>query len=479
MSFRPDPQTVKVAFTSRAEAEAAFIDPAIPHVLIGQTVFDRVAANPWTASAFQDATGAWFTPIRKAANGPVEVWVLWGQSEARGTTYPAGAGSDGSQAVGGDRAARSNVLVYKRGTTVSGEPDGWYAAGPQDPTWHFHSSIAPVGSPIYLAAAARATEIGGTVCIVMDAIGGQPSGQFVQGGPRWAGLQASWSAAQVAPLPGRGGQTLANLNKTRADVIFIWQGSSDNDASLGVLDGAAATADEWVTRWRTILNSLEAPSGSSVPIAAPDRTKFIFFEMLHGATSGGSPGVGNPTDDRNRDLHKLLLYTSGKRAQIRIVPMGGVNNFTSDPERIGSFDNLHLNGAAYNDVARRVTAVLNSFDPTAPHSEYLVNSNGFTEFKPDGTFVSWSTDRVVTLGATVAVGSLFRSSYSTWSFPVGGGFAFAAAPNVTPCQSSLFPSSLGVHNVTTTTAQLYVLSPVSFADPITIRARADGFWLRT
>jgi hypothetical protein len=460
-------------YVSVAAAQAVTVDPSVPSIEISGRTYFRSPTNPHTSEAFQDAGGAWFTPVSVRSNGPVEVWVGWGQSEMRGV-------SGAPAAVGGDRTAQSNVLVYVRGTTLSGVPDGWYPAGPADTSWPFASSILAVGSPFYKAAAARAAEIGGTVCVVMDAIGGAASGLFIQGGSRWNGLQASWSGGQAAPLPGRGGQTLANLGRTRADVMMIWQGVADRDAVLGT-GNAAASADDWVLRWRTILNSLESPSGTSVPITSP-RSKIVFFEMLHGGTSGGAPGVGDPTDSRNRDLHKLFLYTSGKRRQIRIVPMDGVNFFTIDPERIGSYDNLHLNGAAYNEVEMRLWNVLTAFDPNGPADAMVVSSAGFTICYPNGTFQSFSTD-LTAASAVTATGSLFRSSYVPWNIPMPVGYAVASVPNFTPGGTSVFPSWVGLHVRAgvdpVNRVQTYALAPVSTASAITYRVTATGFWVRT
>lgn len=455
-----------------AAAGLATVPAYLNQTMVAGRLHHRAAADPHTKSAYQDASGAWFSAVTLRNTGPVEVWVAWGQSEMRAVT-----GSPGN--IGGDRVARSNVLSYVRGTTISGVPDGWYAVGPEDDAWPFASSVSAVGSPFYLAAAKRAEEIGGTVCIVPYALGGQESGAFIQGGSMWAGLQASWSDALAAALPGRGGQTLNGLGKTLADVMLIWQGSADADYKLGTGD-AAADADDWVLRWRTILNSLQSPSGVSVPITRADLTKIIFFEMLHGATSGGAPGIGDPTDSRNADLHKLWKYTSGKREQIRFVPMAGVNQSVAvtDPEEIGSFDNLHLNGAAYNEVDRRLSAVIDSFDVVGPGNALLANSDGFTVCRPDGTFSSWSVGLSVP-STSVAIGGIFRSSYSLWTVPMPSGYAVAEEPNVSPCQSSILGTWVGVHSFTLgppTTIQTYMMAAASQASPITYRVRADGFW---
>lgn len=455
-----------------AEAGLVTVPAYLNQTMVAGRLHYRVAADPHTKSAYQDASGAWFSAVTLRNTGPVEVWVAWGQSEMRAVT-----GSPGN--IGGDRVARSNVLSYVRGTTIAGVADGWYAVGPEDDAWPFASSVSAVGSPFYLSAAKRAEEIGGTVCIVPYALGGQESGAFIQGGGMWVGLQASWSDALAAALPGRGGQTLNDLGKTLADVMLIWQGSADADYKLGTGD-AATDADDWVLRWRTILNSLQSPSGVSVPITRADLTKIIFFEMLHGATSGGAPGIGDPTDSRNADLHKLWKYTSGKREQIRFVPMAGVNQSVAitNPEEIGSFDNLHLNGAAYNEVDRRLSAVIDSFDVVGPGNALLANSDGFTICRPDGTFSSWSTDLSVAT-TNVAVGSIFRSSYALWTVPMPTGYAIESAPNVSQCQSSVLATWVGVHGVTLgppTTIQTYMMAAVTQAIPITYRVRADGFW---
>lgn len=360
-------------------------------------------------------------------------------------------------------------------------PDGWYAVGPEDEGWAFNTSLIAVGAPWYRAAAARAREIGGTVCVVPYAIGGAESGKFVQGGTMWAGLQASWSGAMAAPLPGRGGKSLNDINaldgdgkpRTRAAVMLIWQGSADADYKFGQPD-AATSGDDWILKWRNILNSLQSPSGASAPITS-STSRIVFFEMLHGATGGGAPGVGPATDDRNRDLHKLLKYTSGKRHQIRIVPMGGVNYFTSDPSVVGSPDNLHLNSAAYDESDRRLSWVLGTFDfAYAQNDEVIVNANGFTVCRPDGTFTSWSADLSAASVAT-AVGSLFRSSYTLWTIPMPAGYAVSGTPNVGGCQASVLGVWPCVHGIPGA-VQNYLLSATTQASAVTFRVRADGFW---
>lgn len=451
-------------YPDHAAAETVNIPSNISRTMVGGKIYHRVSSNPYTDSAYQDASGDWFSALEVMDTGPVEVWVAWGQSEMRGV----------SGTPGGDRTGRSNVILYSRGLPTV--PDGWYAAGPEDQAWPFATTVAPTGSPFYLAAAARAEEIGGTVAIIPYALGGRESGHFIQGGSMWVGLQASWSDALAAPLPGRG-QSLNGLGKTLADVMLIWQGSADADYKLGQPD-AATSADDWVVRWRTIINSLQNPSGASVPIIDTERTKVVFFEMLHGATSGGSPGVGNPTDSRNRDLHKLLQYTSGDRKQIRIVPMAGVNNFTALGDRIGSHDNLHPNGAAYNEISSRLTAVLESMDPFGPSDVWFTSAAGRTVIRPDGTFSSWSADLSVP-STNVATGAMFRSSYSLWTFPFPAGYEPAEAPTVVPGQSSQLGITAHVHAVTVTQAQGYTISPVTSASATTFRLRADGVWRLT
>lgn len=459
-------------YTTQAIAAAATIPVFAQSILVGDTVYRRVASNPYTKSGFQDTAGNWWSSISVRTTGPIEVWVAWGQSEMRGVT-------NSPAAIGGDRKARDNVLSYVRGTTIAGVADGWYAVGPEDDAWPFASSLNAVGSAFYLAAAKRAEEIGGTVCIVPYAIGGAESGLFLQGGSMWVGLQASWSGALAAPIPGRGGQTLTDLGKTLSDVVLIWQGPADADYKLGTGD-AAATADDWVVRWRTILNSLESPSGMSVPVIRADLTKIIFFEMLHGGTGGGAPGVGNPTDSRNRDLHKLLKYTSGKRAQIRIVPMAGVNNFTSDPEVIGSPDNLHPNGAAYNEISNRLQVVLRAFDPAAPEATYFVHgSNGEARLWPDGRYEAWSPALTTPNNITVADGAGFRTSNVTWTFPLPGGYTLEEAPHVLQGQCTPTFSGVRVGNVTASLCTSAVVSGASIASPGVFRLVAQGKWAKS
>ena len=476
-SSRATPQ-----FASLAAAIAVVLPPAINQTIVDGDIYRRVTINPYTKRAYQDASGQWFTAIKLRADGPIEVWVAWGQSEMRAVT-----GSPGS--VSGRRSAESYVLVYARGLTgrpgLPDLPDGWYAVGPEDEAFAFYTSLVPVGAVWYREAAARARQIGGTVCVVPYAIGGAESGKFVQGGTMWAGLQASWSGAMAAPLPGRGGKSLNDINgvdpvtgapRTRAAVMAIWQGSADADYKFGQPD-AATSGDVWVQWWRQILNSLQSPSGASVPITSA-MTRIIFFEMLHGATSGGAPGVGFPTDDRNRDLHKLLRYDSGKRHQIRIVPMEGVNFFTSDPSVTGSFDNLHLNSAAYDEASRRFSFVLSTFDFGVHDKDtVIINASGFTVCRPDGTFSSWSMD-LTAATVSVAAGPIFRSSYTLWTIPMPAGYAVSGTPNVSPCQCSVLTVWPCIHTIPAA-AQTYLMAATSQASPVTYRVQATGFWQKT
>lgn len=438
-------------------------------------VYPATEATRYVKAAFADASGHWWTPIKVRTTGAIEFWELWAQSEGRGVT-------NSPAAIGGERQARDNVLCYVRGTTIAGVPDGWYAVGPEDDAWPFASSLNAVGSPIYQAAADRAEAIGGVVCIVMYAIGGAESGLFLQGGSMWAGLQASHSDAIAAALPGRG-MSLTGMGKTLADRFFVWQGSADADYKLGTGD-AAASGDDWAVRWRTIFNSLISPSGMSVPIIEAGRTQIIMFEMLHGATGGGAPGVGNPTDSRNRDLHKFLLVSSSRRNQITIVGMAGVNNYTSNPEVIGSPDNLHPNGAAYNEINRRVTAAIAAFDPADRNDAWIENSAGYTICYPNGTFESWSKDLVTTNNVVVAVGTGgYRTSNVTWTIPFPAGYAASEPPNVTPCQcktavASTFPGAR-VSQATVTTATAYAVSDEAIAGVATLRLMARGLWVKT
>ncbi len=182
-------------------------------------------------------------------------------------------------------------------------------------------------------------------------------------------------------------------------------------------------------------------------------------------------------DDRNRDLHKLLKYTSGKRHQIRIVPMEGINREenVSNPENIGSFDNLHPNGAGYAEMCRRLSWVLTTFDLAYQQGDEIsVGANGITICRPDGTFTSWSADLSAASVAT-AVGSLFRSSYTLWTIPMPAGYAVSGTPNVGGCQASVLGVWPCVHGIPGA-VQTYLLSATTQASAVTFRVRADGFW---
>ena len=474
-----------------SEAEAVTFASTISEVRVAGRSYYRVSANPYTKSAFQDASGDWFSAVKVRSKGPIEVWVWWGQSNARNVT-------NSPAAIGGDRQARDNVLVYNRGPIESGAPNGWYAVGPEDPGWTFWTTNEPINSAIYLDAAARAEEIGGVVCIVMYALGGQPSGNFIQGEQMWIGLQASWNRAMAAPLPGRGGRTLNDINgfvevdgivksKTRADVLSIYQGEADADYRVG-LPGVAANGDAFVVNWRTIFNSLKNPSGTSSPIIS-ERTKILMFELLHGGYSGGGPGLGDPTDDRNKDFHKLLKANSRFRNNIRIIPMKGVNqpaNIT-DPESIGSPDSLHLNGASCNEASRRHGIVRQSFtaygfdypQPGAPLT--FTNAYGTTTLFSDGRFecVSEQLSASVTNVANGTGG--FRSSYVNFNLPMPPGFEVEMAV-VMGGQTSIVGTDVGVNPSSGGDLSLwktYTLSGISIGSAVTYYVHAIGRWRKT
>ena len=409
-------------------------------------------------------------------DGPVEIFGAIGQSEMRGSTgFP--------DAVAGDRSAKPNVLVYSRGNPV---PDGWYNAGPGDPGWWANSSTAAINSPFYLAAANRAREINGTVCIVAHAIGGAPSGDFLPGGPRWSSFQQSWSAALSAPLPGRG-MSLRDMGKTLADTFLVWQGPGDADYRMNnpQYPQAAASPAEWVDRWLSILDSYTNPPPGSLAVLREGVTKIVFFESLHGSTSGAAPGVGHPMDGRNKDLPKLQR-PHGLNHQIRIVPMDGVNRFADNPNVIGSFDNLHLNGSAYMEVARRLIDVLSAFDPKNSPFRFRHPTRGNAILWPDGRYEAESPALVTPNNVAAEDGEGFRSSNVQWVFPLPPGVALEAPPLVTVGQVTpvslpdplAFPRAQS-NNVTAAVATAAVTSATSIPVKYSVRMGASGRWVKT
>ncbi len=451
-----------------AAAQAVTVPAPLARTLVDGRIYHRVAADPNTSSSYQDASGQWFSAVEIRTKGPIDLWAGMGQSEYRGSTNPA--------AASGNRSGQSNVLVYSRGNP--NVPDGWHAVGPEDVGYVFNTSSPAVGSPWYQAAVARAQETGGVVCMVAYALGGRSIVDFIQGGEMWAGFQASWKAALDAPLPGRGGKTLRQLNKILADEFDFWQGSGDADYKLGT-PGCAASADDWVLKVRQFFNSLQTPSGTeSLPVISA-RTKILVYEMLYGAMSGGAPGAGSPTDSRNRDLHKLVKSTSSKRDQIGFVRMHGINQATNviDPEALGSFDFLHLNGGSYGEVACRRISTARALDPGRQTAiTFVHNTRGTAVLHPDGRYEADSLDITTPNNIAVADGAGFRTSFVSWVFPMPPGYELEVAPTVLQAQCSPIYAGSRVTSVTTTQCSAYAVSTASIAAPGVLRLSVRGRW---
>ena len=174
-------------YATVAEAQSLIVPPMLTQTLIEGDIYYKVTVNPYTKRAYQDASGAWFSSIKIRTDGPIEVWVAWGQSEMRGVT-----GSPGT--VSGRRSAESYVLVYARGLQGrDGLPDlqdGWYAVGPEDVAFAFYTSLIPVGAVWYKSAAARAR-----------AFTTWPGSTSISGGPSSVGAaKALWRRPRSCPL---------------------------------------------------------------------------------------------------------------------------------------------------------------------------------------------------------------------------------------------------------------------------------------
>lgn len=462
-------------YASLAAAASVTVPAFAQTVLVDRTVYRRVAGNPFHSRSFVDQAGVWFDGVHIPTSGPVELMLAIGQSEMLGA----------SGTPGGDRSVKDGVLVYEV-SPRAGQLAGWHVAGPEDAGWPILSD-APgafiTGSAAYRAAAERAKEIGGLVCLLINAQGGIPMAEFMPSGggvsgatgTMWAKEQILLTAALDQPLPGRGAMTLRTMGKTTVDHLHIWQGSADadykSDPGNPGYDTRSSTGPQFIARWNSVIDERLAPGGSSVPVINA-KTKIIWYEMLHGATSGAAPGVGYPTDDRNTEV-RLMPFNPlvTMRANMRVVPMDGINRVTLNGNVIGSDDNLHPNGAAYDEIGMRAAQVMRAFDVAHAPDVYGSNANGHYIKYANGVLECWSNN-IGSVGCTVASGVAFTSGDVSWPFPED----FIDNPVFIPTSDGASNRWATPSGATGTTGTARVLSLVSSATALPVKGYAKGRW---
>lgn len=152
---------------------------------------------------------------------------------------------------------------------------------------------------------------------------------------------------------------------------------------------------------------------------------------------------------------QIALRTAGDELRVRRKAGGIWSGWTAGYDRSNVLGTVGESGGA----------------PTGAILQRGATVNGEFVRLADGTLICTRSNLSVA-NASTAAGSLFRSANVTWTYPS----AFVAAPVVTAATDDPDSWALTASAPTTTTAALRVLSAVTKASAITVRAVAVGRW---